>query len=504
MRDQRPTSTGTNAAEFTVSEISGALKRVVEDTFGYVRVRGEISGYRGPHSSGHAYFSLKDERARLEAVIWRGVFSKLKFPPEEGLEVVASGKLTTYPGSSKYQIVIDSIEPAGAGALMALLEARKKQLASEGLFDEARKQLLPFMPRTIGVVTSPTGAVIRDIIHRITDRFPLHVIVWPVRVQGETAGPEAAAAVEGFNRFAEGGEIERPDVIIVARGGGSLEDLWGFNDEALVRAVAASDIPVISAIGHETDWTLIDLAADVRAPTPTGAAEMAVPVRSDLEAELAGLAARLRSATSRNLDRQGQQVRAAARALPSPDQLLALPRRGFDELSARLGRALENGTGRKRSDLAAIRLNPALLSRLVRERRASHSALAGRVRAEPLIDRIVVYRQRLSETAMRGDRAVDQSLTTLRRTTAETGRLLVSLAYPEVLKRGYAIVSGAAGAVTRSDEIKPGMALTLQFADGSVGATADGDVKAEDVSKPVRKRPRKTRKSPEGGQGSLF
>ncbi|MBE0694597.1 MAG: exodeoxyribonuclease VII large subunit, partial [Aquamicrobium sp.] len=265
----------TNAAEYTVSELSGALKRTVEDAFGNVRVRGEISGYRGPHSSGHAYFALKDERARLEAVIWKGTFSRLKFRPEEGMEVIASGKLTTYPGSSKYQIVIESLEPAGAGALMALLEERRRRLAAEGLFDQARKRRPPFMPRVIGVVTSPTGAVIRDIVHRISDRFPLHVVVWPVRVQGETAGAEVAAAVAGFNDLDPLGPIPRPDVLIVARGGGSLEDLWGFNDEAVVRAVAASRIPVISAVGHETDWTLIDHAADLRAPTPTGAAELA-------------------------------------------------------------------------------------------------------------------------------------------------------------------------------------------------------------------------------------
>ncbi|MGB3416279.1 MAG: exodeoxyribonuclease VII large subunit, partial [Mesorhizobium sp.] len=317
MSDLAPESRS-NATEYTVSEISGALKRTVEDTFGHVRVRGEISGYRGPHSSGHAYFALKDDRARLEAVVWKGTMSRLKFRPEEGMEVIATGKLTTYPGSSKYQIVIDNLEPAGAGALMALLEERKRRLQAEGLFDPARKQLLPYMPRVIGVVTSPTGAVIRDILHRIKDRFPLHVIVWPVRVQGETSGAEVTAAVQGFNRLAEEGGIPTPDLLIVARGGGSLEDLWGFNDEALARAVAASNIPVISAVGHETDWTLVDLAADVRAPTPTGAAEIAVPVKADLEATLAGLAARLRSCVSRGMDRKRQSVRAAARALPSP------------------------------------------------------------------------------------------------------------------------------------------------------------------------------------------
>jgi len=283
----------TNLTEFTVSEISGSIKRTVEDAFGHVRVRGEISGYRGPHSSGHAYFSLKDDRSRIEAVIWRTSFAKLRFKPEEGMEVIATGKVTTYPGSSKYQIVIEALEPAGAGALMALLEERRRKLAAEGLFEDARKRALPFMPMTIGVVTSPTGAVIRDILHRIRDRFPVHVLVWPVRVQGETTGMEVSNAINGFNALPAGGAIPRPDVLIIARGGGSLEDLWGFNDEIVVRAAASSSIPLISAVGHETDWTLIDHAADRRAPTPTGAAEMAVPVRADLEAGLAQLSARL-------------------------------------------------------------------------------------------------------------------------------------------------------------------------------------------------------------------
>ncbi|MCA1259540.1 exodeoxyribonuclease VII large subunit, partial [Nitratireductor aquimarinus] len=310
MEKIRPADSQSNVAEFSVSEISGALKRTVEDRFGHVRVRGEVSGYRGPHSSGHAYFALKDDRSRLEAVIWRGVFSKLKFLPQEGLEIIVTGKLTTYPGSSKYQIVIESVEPAGAGALMALLEERKKKLAAEGLFEDSRKKPIPFMPRVIGVVTSPTGAVIRDIIHRISDRFPVHVIVWPVRVQGETTGDEVSNAVAGFNALPEGGPLPRPDLVIVARGGGSLEDLWGFNDESVVRAVAASDIPVISAVGHETDWTLIDLVADRRAPTPTGAAEMAVPVKADLEASVARLSARLKGAVSREGDRKRQALQA--------------------------------------------------------------------------------------------------------------------------------------------------------------------------------------------------
>src|ERR1700726_436252 len=271
-----------NVPEWTVSELSAALKRTVEDAYGYVRVRGEISGYRGPHSSGHCYFALKDEGARIDAVIWKGVFGRIRFKPEEGLEVIATGKLTTYPGRSSYQIVIDSLEPAGVGALMALLEERKKKLAAEGLFDEARKQLLPWLPDVIGVVTSPTGAVIRDILHRLQDRFPRRVLVWPVKVQGEGSAEQVAAAIRGFNALPQTGRIPRPDLLIVARGGGSLEGLWSFNEEIVVRAASASMIPLISAVGHETDITLIDFAADRRAPTPTAAAEMAGPVRSEL------------------------------------------------------------------------------------------------------------------------------------------------------------------------------------------------------------------------------
>ncbi|MBV8472857.1 MAG: exodeoxyribonuclease VII large subunit, partial [Hyphomicrobiales bacterium] len=300
---------GANAPEFSVSELSGALKRAIEDRFGYVRVRGEISGYRGPHSSGHVYFSLKDAAARLDAVIWKNTFLRMRVKPEEGLEVVVTGKLTTFPGKSAYQIVVESLEPAGVGALMALLEARRRKLADEGLFDPARKQLLPYLPRVIGVVTSPTGAVIRDILHRLSDRFPVHVLVWPVRVQGETWAAEVAQAIRGFNALPLGGPLARPDVIIVARGGGSLEDLWGFNEEIVVRAAAESQIPLIAAVGHETDWTLIDHAADVRAPTPTAAAELSVPVRAELMASLADLEGRMRGAILRLGERRRAELR---------------------------------------------------------------------------------------------------------------------------------------------------------------------------------------------------
>ena len=308
----------TNAPEFTVGELAGALKRTIEESFGFVRLRGEISNYRGPHSSGHAYFCLKDENARIDAVIWKGTMARLKVKPEEGLEVIATGKVTDL---SRQIVPIRSsstnLEPAGLGALMALLEERRRKLAAEGLFDEARKQLIPFLPAMIGVVTSPTGAVIRDILHRIADRFPRHVLVWPVRVQGETSAAEVAAAIDGFNAHARSHRAAA-GLIIVARGGGSLEDLWGFNEEIVVRAAAASLIPLISAIGHETDWTLLDHVADLRAPTPTGAAEKAVPVRSELLATLADLSRRHENAARCVFSRSGAPIGAPlARALPA-------------------------------------------------------------------------------------------------------------------------------------------------------------------------------------------
>jgi len=333
-----------NAPEFTVSELSSALKRTVEDAYGHVRVRGEISGFRGPHSSGHCYFALKDESAKIEAVIWKGVHGRMRFKPQEGLEVIATGKLTTYPGSSKYQIVIEAIEPAGIGALMALMEERKRKLAAEGLFDEARKQLLPWLPEVIGVVTSPTGAVIRDILHRLEDRFPRRVLVWPVRVQGEGSAEQIAAAIRGFNALPEGGKIPRPDVLIVARGGGSLEDLWSFNEESVVRAAAESMIPLISAVGHETDITLIDFAADKRAPTPTAAAEMAVPVRAELFIEVSTLARRVMVCWQRGQEGRRDELRAAVRALPAAGELLAIPRQRLDGAASSLPRALKANT----------------------------------------------------------------------------------------------------------------------------------------------------------------
>ena len=516
-----------NLTEYTVSEISGSIKRTVEDAFGQVRIRGEISGYRGPHSSGHAYFSLKDDRARIEAVVWRGVFSKLKFKPEEGMEMIATGKVTTYPGSSKYQIVIESLEPAGAGALMALLEERRKKLEAEGLFAPERKQLLPHMPRVIGVVTSPTGAVIRDILHRISDRFPVHVLVWPVRVQGETSGDEVAAAIRGFNAIGEDGAIPRPDVLIVARGGGSLEDLWGFNDEAVVRAAADSDIPLISAVGHETDWTLIDHAADVRAPTPTGAAEMAVPVKAELEASLANKAARLSGGMSRSLDGNRQSVRALARALPSIDTLLALPRRRFDESAGGLGRALRINTANKRQQFErrAAQLTPAALQRRVLEKRQQVGDLsvraarqverqadrlesrlsnaAARLSLRPATDRIARSRDHLAGLARRAGEIISLLSERRERQLHEAARLLSSMSYRNVLNRGYAVVRDASDtAVDRAAALSAGDAISLEFADGRIAATAgDGDGPKR---KPAPKKASTAKSKAAKDQGSLF
>ncbi|MGD9740297.1 MAG: exodeoxyribonuclease VII large subunit, partial [Bauldia sp.] len=358
----------TNVTEYTVSGISAALKRTVEDAYGYVRVRGEISGYKGQHSSGHAYFTLKDDKARLDAVVWRLTFQRIRFKPEEGLEVIATGRLTTFPGKSGYQMIVDALEPAGVGALMALLEERKRKLAAAGLFAAERKRALPFLPRIIGVVTSPTGAVIRDIIHRLSDRCPTTVVLWPVRVQGETAADEVSRAIAGFNALPLlGGPAPRPDVLIVARGGGSLEDLWPFNEEVVVRAAASSAIPIISAIGHETDTTLLDLAADIRAPTPTGAAELVVPVRAELVARIDKVVLRGRTASGRVLDLARRELASLARAMPGPDDFLAIPRRTLDELGARLTRSLGANAAahRSRYERACAALSPVGLSRSV-------------------------------------------------------------------------------------------------------------------------------------------
>ena len=441
-----------NAQEWSVSELSAALKRTVEDAYGFVRVRGEVSGFKGASPSGHVYFRLKDDRAVIEAVIWKGVWGRMRVKPEEGLDVLVSGKLTTYPGSSKYQIVIDTLEPAGVGALMKLLEERKKKLAAEGLFDPARKQLIPFLPDVIGVVTSPTGAVIRDILHRLADRFPRHVLVWPVRVQGEQSAAEVANAIRGFNALPEGGKIPRPDLIIVARGGGSLEDLWSFNEEIAVRAAADSMIPLISAVGHETDVTLIDFASDKRAPTPTAAAEMAVPVRAELLTQIAALSSRQRAGWQRGMDHRRTELRAATRALPAADELLSVARQRLDACSERLPRALRANAQLHRTHLtrAAAKLSPRLLRHRIERGQEAAGALG-----------------------QRGHRAFRVYLDRRVERVRSAGQLLAAFSYRGVLERGFALVRDAAGAPLRSAAaVVSGARLDIEFADGRVAATA--------------------------------
>ncbi len=465
-----------NVAEFTVSELSFALKKTLEDRFGYVRVRAELGRVSRP-ASGHVYLDLKDEKSVLAAVIWKGTAARLKIRPEQGLEVVVSGRITTYPGQSKYQLIVETMEPAGVGALMALLEERKKKLAAEGLFDESRKQELPYLPRVVGVVTSPTGAVIRDILHRLRERFPRRVLVWPVRVQGETSAAEVAAGIRGFNALGDDADSLRPDLIIVARGGGSLEDLWGFNEEEVVRAAAESAIPLISAVGHETDWTLIDHVADWRAPTPTAAAERAVPVKVELEALVADLAARKRRALMRSMTDRRARIVSASRALPRPDDVLALARQRFDSATGRLIRGLQTGA---------------------RSKRAGYTAVAGRVSVRTIYQQISLQRDALARLGAQARRGIDQSLRARRDGLVSVTKLLASLSYQSVLQRGFALVRDDKDSpVHLASALAPGSRFSVEFQDGRIGATADGG------EKPSRKSS-KPQRSASSAQGDLF
>jgi exodeoxyribonuclease VII large subunit len=460
-----------NQPEYSVSEVSGALKRVVEDNFGYVRVRGELSGFKRA-TSGHLYMDLKDDKAVLNGVCWKGKAASLSFKPEDGLEVIATGKITTYAGRSNYQIVIDSMEPAGAGALMALLEKRKKELAAEGLFAPERKQRLPFMPQHIGVITSPTGAVIRDILHRLNDRFPVRVSVWPVRVQGEGAAEEIAAAIAGFNAFhasscgrdsaaqdlaatdsaqplrgSQNDDITRPDLLIVARGGGSIEDLWCFNEENVVRAVAASAIPIISAVGHETDTTLIDYVSDQRAPTPTAAAEMAVPVRREWMLALDDWQNRMNAAMHQRLSRQSERVESLTRAIPSPQQMLAHQMQRLDDWTERLGRALPARTAQAQQQLTALseRLSPRIL-----------------------LQHMTQQQELLRYASERITRATQARIERAEARLKLPAILLESLNYKQVLKRGFAIVKSGDTLITNAPSAQQNASLKLVFHDGEV------------------------------------
>ncbi|MET3710583.1 exodeoxyribonuclease VII large subunit [Sphingomonas trueperi] len=465
---------GDNAAPMSVSELSGRLKRMVEGEFGHVRLRGEISGWKRA-ASGHAYLALKDMDAVIDGVIWRGAASALPFQPQDGLEVIATGKLTIYPGRSKYQIVIERMELAGEGALMALLEKLKAKLAGEGLFDARAKKPLPYMPRVIGVVTSPTGAVIRDILHRLEDRFPSHVLVWPVKVQGDGSAQEVARAVRGFDAIQPGGPVPRPDLVIVARGGGSVEDLWSFNEEVVVRAVAECTIPIISAVGHETDTTLCDFAADLRAPTPTAAAEIAVPVLAEVRHGIATLAHRTERCVRRYHERAGEQLAALVRVLPRRDALLGPQRQRLDDAAARLGLGLERrvGVARGQLDRAGAALRPAALE----QRLATARQRLGGIALDRAADReLAALRQRFAHPAEALKLAsLERRFTTASERLAAMGRHL-ELLDPELpLKKGYAWVEGrgTGKVVASAEDARAAQAVTLHFADGSVDARVE-------------------------------
>jgi exodeoxyribonuclease VII large subunit len=468
-----------NLQEYTVSELSRALKRSIEENFAYVRVRGEISGFKR-HSSGHCYLCLKDSDAVIDAVCWRTTALRLGIKPEDGMEVVCTGRLTTFPGRSKYQLIIDSIELAGVGALLKLLEERRRRLAAEGLFSAERKKKLPFLPEVIGIITSPSGAVIRDILHRLSDRFPRRVVLWPVAVQGEGAAAQVAAAIDGFNRLPEGddagrGLAPRPQLIIVARGGGSLEDLMPFNEEIVVRAAAASAIPLISAVGHETDTTLIDHASDLRAPTPTAAAELAVPVRLDLIAELGAKTARLSTGLARLFAERRLHIAGLARGLPDPQDLIGAAAQRLDDRAERLRLAADRRlrAAQHSLDLAAARLRPGVLSADLDRSRARIAEIEPRIRAA------------MARFIDRNQHALDNF----------AGRLAThSERHESLLARGYVVVrDGVARVVTEAAAINAGAPLDLEFYDGRVGVVAG--------SKP---RPRTRRTAAAPGQGSLF
>lgn len=507
---------GQNAPEFSVTELSGAIKRMIEGEFAHVRVRGEIGRVSRP-ASGHIYLDIKDNRAVLNGVIWKGVAGRLRTQPEEGMEVVATGKLTTFPGQSRYQIVIEDIAPAGMGALMMMLEKRKAALMAEGLFATERKQPIPYLPDVIGVVTSPTGAVIRDILHRLRDRFPRKVLIWPVVVQGEKSAGEVAAAIRGFNALTKGGAIPRPDVLIVARGGGSVEDLWGFNEEIVVRAAAESVIPLISAVGHETDTTLIDFASDHRAPTPTAAAEMVVPVRAELSAQVAGLEERRRSALARLLDTRRQRLSDLARALPRPEAILGERMQRFDALSLRLDRALSGYTQQKRLELQSGsrgRFAPSLLTAGMLRRqdrlRASGEGIdrALRRRVERARDHLAGLRLnrsipiRQSSDARHNfdrisialDREYSAQIKEFRAKLDGLERMRQTMGYQETLRRGFAVLRGEDGTLIASVKAaKKQSMLEVELTDGRVSVLPT-------KSKPRPKSPAKD----SGSQGSLF
>ncbi len=505
-----------NVLELSVTELSAAIRRVVEDGFSHVRLRGEVSGYRGPHGSGHCYFSIKDPKAKIDAIIWKGTFAKLKIRPEEGMEVIVTGRVTTYPGKSGYQIVIEQLEAAGIGALLAQLEERKKKFEKEGLFDESRKKPIPFLPTVIGVVTSPTGAVIQDMLHGFSERFPVHVLVWPARVQGQSCGKEVAAGVKGFNALERGGVIPKPDILIVARGGGSLEDLWGFNDEVLVRAVADSVIPVISAVGHETDWTLVDHVADARAPTPTKAAEWAVPKYSELLSKNAELAKRLDVSVQRSLENKRTGFLAVSRGLPNLQDIIGLARQRLDAASNRLGTALQLSTATHRSRLS--QLSGRFSSRLIKLRNEqAHTQLKtisqrlGQAFINQIRTRRVVLEQKIRGLSVR---LPQQKIEQCQKRLENNAKFLLAMSHHSVLSRGFVMVKDGEGKLVRhKDQLKDGERVELGFSDGVISARIDTkaagakksfEASASLKSKPVKKKKKAIKTIDDDAQGSLF
>jgi exodeoxyribonuclease VII large subunit len=503
MEATAPEQVVSNVPEFTVSELSFALRREIETAFPRVRVRGEISQPTFPRS-GHCYFRLKDENAVLDAVCWKATIPRLGLKVEEGMEVIATGRLTTYAGSSRYQIIVDRLELAGAGALLKLLEDRRRKLQAEGLFDAERKRPLPFLPEVVGVVTSPTGAVIRDILHRLADRFPRRVLVWPVAVQGDRAAGEVAAAIDGFNRLPLDGPVPRPDVLIVARGGGSLEDLWAFNEEIVVRAAAASTIPLISAVGHETDTTLIDFAADRRAPTPTAAAEMAVPVRADLVAETLDYAKRLLGGMTRLLRERGVELAGLSRGLGDPRRLIEERQQRLDDRGERLALATRQLVERRAHALAAARLvSPVAV--LVAKQQAFTSE--SRMLDSAMKRYVGEARQKIERTADRVDQLGDRLqrcgaafLEQCLRKIEHSAKLLESYSFRSVLERGFALVRDQDGhPVLAAADLRAGDTLAIDFSDGRIGArVTDG------TSTAPRPVPAPRRRDDKGGQGSLL
>ncbi len=494
----------TNVPEFTVSELSQAVKRTVEGAFARVRVRGEISQFKR-HTSGHLYLCLKDAEAVIDAVIWRGVAMRLDIKPEDGMEVVCTGRVTTYPGRSKYQLVIERMELAGEGALLKMIEDRRRRLAAEGLFDEQRKKKLPFLPDVIGVVTSPTGAVIRDILHRLNDRFPRHVIVWPVAVQGDGAAEQVAAAIRGFNAIPRDGVIPRPDVLIVARGGGSLEDLMAFNEEVVVRAAAESEIPLISAVGHETDTTLIDFAADRRAPTPTAAAEMAVPVRVELIADVLRDGQRLIAGLQRMIEERRTRLDGLARGLGDPIRLIEDWTQRLDDRTERLRLAMDNLVGQHKMRVTNLGER---LPHPKRQLDQAMTALSDRI-ARLTACRLATERM-MAQGAERGDELLMRLNGALQRYVEQrahhlghVGKLLESCSYERVLERGFVLVHDEAGRpLTSARETEPGAALALRFHDGEVGVRVDGAGAKSRPARGERKTARDVQPTPK--QGSLL